>query len=123
MVAPGRKAHQLFTLYAKMLRAHKLPRTMAHMRTHFTSGWQSGRPTSMARGVVLALLVVGWVLAALAGCALHPGGQEIAFLRAGQLVAINPDGSDPRMLSSGSVVSFAWSPDHHQLVYRSALHP
>jgi hypothetical protein len=77
----------------------------------------------MARGVVLALLVVGWVLAALAGCALHPGGQEIAFLRAGQLVAINPDGSDPRMLSSGSVVSFAWSPDHHQLVYRSALHP
>ncbi len=51
---------------------------------------------------------------------MRPGGQELAFLRGGRLIAINGDGSNARTVASGSIVSFAWSPDHHQLVYRIA---
>lgn len=54
----------------------------------------------------------------LAGCGVHPGGEEIAYLRGGALWVINPDGSNARMLAAGPVTGFAWSPDHHMLVYR-----
>lgn len=56
----------------------------------------------------------------LAACALHPGGDEIAFLRAGQLWTVNPDGTDARAIAGGNTVGFAWSPDHHQIVFRYA---
>jgi Tol biopolymer transport system component len=68
----------------------------------------------------LALLFAAITCAALTGCGVHPGGQQIAFLRTGALIALNPDGSNARTLASGSIVSFAWSPDHQQLVYRMA---
>src|SRR6185437_16042177 len=57
-------------------------------------------------------------LVVLAGCALHPGGQQIAYLRGDQLWAVNPDGSDARQLAPRQILSFAWSPDHHELVFR-----
>lgn len=54
----------------------------------------------------------------LAGCAIHPGGAQIAYLRGDQLWVVNPDGSDARQLAPREVLSFAWSPDHHELVLR-----
>ena len=71
--------------------------------------------------MLLAPLVCVVAALALAGCAVHPGQDEIAFLRGGALIALNPDGSDARTLASGSIVSFAWSPDHSQLVFRTAV--
>ncbi|HEY7984928.1 MAG TPA: hypothetical protein VID73_12210 [Ktedonobacterales bacterium] len=66
------------------------------------------------------LAVVALLLSLLlAGCALHPGGDEIAFLRGGQLWLVNRDGSSLVRAGGGGVVSFAWSPDHHQIVYRT----
>ncbi|HLY29578.1 MAG TPA: hypothetical protein VKQ36_00995 [Ktedonobacterales bacterium] len=69
---------------------------------------------------LLAVLAISLALTVLAGCGvqLHPGGDELAFLRKGQLWVINPDGSLPRRIISKNVVGFAWSPDHHELVYR-----
>ncbi|MGO8950601.1 MAG: hypothetical protein ACLQUY_23710 [Ktedonobacterales bacterium] len=59
----------------------------------------------------------------LAGCGLtiHPGGSEIAFLRNGTVWVIQPDGTNARSLTSGNIASLAWSPDHHQLLYRLLL--
>jgi hypothetical protein len=65
---------------------------------------------------VLLCLLPAWLLS---GCALHPGADEIAFLRGGQLWLVNPDGTGLVRASGGGVVSFAWSPDHHQLVFRT----
>ncbi|HEV2235444.1 MAG TPA: hypothetical protein VGR57_02175, partial [Ktedonobacterales bacterium] len=55
----------------------------------------------------------------LAGCALHSGGDEIAFLQGGQLWLVNRDGSALVRAGGGGTVSFAWSPDHHQIVFRT----
>src|SRR5690242_12083750 len=66
--------------------------------------------------VLIGLLPV-WLLS---GCALHPGADEVAFLRGGRLWLVNPDGTGLVRASGGGVVSFAWSPDHHQLVFRTA---
>ncbi len=74
---------------------------------------------------VLALTTLAIALAAslglLAGCGvtLHPGGQQLAFLRKGQLWVANPDGSLLRMIVGKNVVGYAWSPDHHEFVYRA----
>lgn len=64
--------------------------------------------------LLLALLVA----ALLAGCSFHPGGAQIAYLNGDQLWAVNPDGSQPRELAPQGVRGFAWSPDHHELVFR-----
>ncbi len=65
----------------------------------------------------LALLTaLGLVL--LAGCGFHPGGQQIAYLRGDQLWVVNSDGSDARQLAPRQILSAAWSPDHHELVFR-----
>jgi hypothetical protein len=63
-----------------------------------------------------ALLVFGML--ALAACAPHAGGDEIAYLRDGRLWTVNPDGSGALAIGGGGVVGFAWSPDHHQVVFR-----
>ena len=55
---------------------------------------------------------------ALAGCGFHPGGDQIAYLSGDQLWVANPDGSDPRQLTPRQTISFSWSPDHHELVFR-----
>ncbi len=70
------------------------------------------------RLVLLCLLV----LAALAACSPgHTGGNEIAFLRAGELWTIDPDGANAFEVAGGTppVVSYGWSPDHQILTYRS----
>jgi hypothetical protein len=68
-----------------------------------------------------AALLLGLLPAGLlSGCALHPGGEEIAFLRDGHLWLMNPDGTGLVRAGGGGVVGFAWSPDHHQLVFRTA---
>ncbi len=56
----------------------------------------------------------------LSGCGLESGSDTIAFLRGKALWAIDPDGSNLRMLAQGNIVSVAWSPDHHQYVMRLA---
>lgn len=69
------------------------------------------------------LLLLGWVslaLAGLAGCALHPGGDALAFVRGNQLWTLQPDGSNAHKIAGGPIVGFAWSPDHHELVLRTA---
>lgn len=69
----------------------------------------------------LSCLVILSVLAtALTACATHTGGDTLAFLRAGQLWTINSDGSEAQAIANGTIVSFAWSPDHHQIVFRSS---
>jgi hypothetical protein len=68
-----------------------------------------------------ALALTGCVLAVvIAGCGIpiHPGGTELAFLRDGAIWVIAPDGTNARSLTSANIVSLAWSPDHHQLLYR-----
>jgi hypothetical protein len=54
----------------------------------------------------------------LAACAVHAGDDEIAYLRDGKLWIVNPDGSGAMAIAAGNVVGFAWSPDHHQMVFR-----
>jgi hypothetical protein len=68
-------------------------------------------------------LVCCLLLLTLAGCGItvHPGGDEIALLRGGNLWGIQPDGSNARDLATGGIVSIAWSPDHHQVLYRVLL--
>ena len=67
---------------------------------------------------VTPLLALAAVLALLAGCAYQPGGDQLAWLRGDQLWVANPDGSAPRQLAPHQVAGYAWSPDHHELVFR-----
>lgn len=80
--------------------------------------------SSRARGrlrVALPLtLFVACVAALLAGCGVQSGGDELAFLRGGQLWVARVDGSHPRELIAGNVVGYAWAPNHHELVARYA---
>src|SRR5579859_3805961 len=81
------------------------------MRVILRWRWAVIRPRHEAR-LASGTLVV-------AACAFHGGGETIAFLRGGELWSINPDGSGAAWLAGGGVVGFAWSPDHHQVVFRS----
>ena len=84
-------------------------------------GWSTLRNTLTPfsrMAFILAILCVALVVSLLAGCGIQPGGQQLAFLRHGQLWVVNPDGSDARMLSSADVAGFAWSPDHHMILFR-----
>ncbi len=65
-------------------------------------------------------LLCGLVLAcALAACGSgQPGGEALAFLRAGALYRMQPDGGGLFRVTPGQAIGFAWSPDHHQLVAR-----
>lgn len=65
--------------------------------------------------VALCLTLSGVLLA---GCALHPGGDQIAYQRGGQLWVVNSDGSLPRELAPSGILGYSWSPDHHELVFR-----
>jgi hypothetical protein len=68
-------------------------------------------------GVIGAVALLLTLL--LSGCALHPGGDELAFLHDGQLWLVSRDGSALIHAGRSGVVSFAWSPDHHQIVFRT----
>lgn len=82
------------------------------------------RLSQAARRLALAplclALLTALALTALAGCGFHPGGDQIAYLSGDQLWVVNPDGSLPRQLTPRQTLSFAWSPDHHELVFRYA---
>lgn len=65
---------------------------------------------------LLALCLLAMTLSA---CSVQQGGDLLAFTRDGQLFVVAADGSDLRMISQGDIVSGAWSPDHHQFVFRA----
>ena len=57
----------------------------------------------------------------LAACSTgHLGGNEIAFVRAGHLWTIDPNGANAFEVVSASapVIGYAWSPDHQMFVFR-----
>jgi hypothetical protein len=60
------------------------------------------------------------LLTALVGCAYHPGGDALAFLRDGHLYTIQADGANLHQIAGGDIVSYSWSPSRQQLVYRTA---
>jgi hypothetical protein len=72
---------------------------------------------------LVACLLILLLVPTLAGCGItiHPGGDEIAFLRGGAIWGIQPDGTHARVLASGNIVSLGWSPDHHQILYRGVI--
>lgn len=57
-------------------------------------------------------------LVLLSSCGLHSGTDQIAFIEGNQLWTIQSDGSSPNAVSQRGVLDFAWSPDHHQIVFR-----
>jgi hypothetical protein len=75
------------------------------------------RTAAWRASLVLLFLLPAWLVS---GCALHPGAEEIAFLRGGRLWLVSSDGTGLLRAGGGGVVSFAWSPDHHQLVFRTS---
>ncbi len=74
-----------------------------------------------ARAIVSAVIVGAalLVVVALAGRGLQSGTSEIAFLRGGQLLTMRSDGSGVREIAAANVAGFAWSPDHHSIVFRA----
>ena len=50
----------------------------------------------------------------------HVGGNEIAFLRGGKLWEIDQDGSNLHQIDADHLIGFSWSPDHQQIVVRTA---
>jgi hypothetical protein len=69
---------------------------------------------------IIVVMLVALATTLLAGCAYHPGGDALAFLRDGALYTIQPDGSNLHQTANGSIVSYSWSPSRQQLVYRAA---
>ncbi len=70
------------------------------------------------RHFVMILLLL---LLELAACSPgHTGNNEIAFLRAGQLWSIDPDGANAFAIVSGgeAVTGYSWSPNHQIVVFR-----
>jgi hypothetical protein len=88
--------------------------TDAH-RPEMLTGRHAPQPI---RSLMTVLLTCASLLLLLAGCGLHNGGEELAFLRGDQLWTIQSDGSSPTAVTQANVAGFAWSPDHHQLVFR-----
>ena len=93
--------------------------TMAAMSRHFALV----RSLSGSIHALCGVLAAALLLVALSGCSVHTGGSELAFLRGGQLWVVQGDGTNARMLAGGGIVGFAWSPDHHSLVFRAVQNP
>ena len=52
------------------------------------------------------------------GASFSPDGRKIAFLRAGQLWTMDPDGSGAKLLiKDSSIFDYDWSPDARHIVY------
>src|SRR5262249_20846804 len=52
------------------------------------------------------------------GVSFSPDGKRVAFLRAGKLVTMNPDGTDQKVIvKQTQVIDYEWSPDGKWLVY------
>ncbi len=72
------------------------------------------------RALARALLLLSALGLLLSACGLSNGADQLAYLRSGALWVAAGDGSNAREVASGAIVSFAWSPDHHQLAFRTA---
>ena len=69
-----------------------------------------------------SLIILSLLLSSLAACSPgHSGGNEIAFLRGGNLWTIDPDGSNifEVVADDTPVVGYGWSPNHHIFVFRT----
>ncbi|HEV7128752.1 MAG TPA: hypothetical protein VGN32_15080 [Ktedonobacterales bacterium] len=84
-----------------------------------TPGSRSARRTRRRWQFIAGCFVV-LCAAVVAGCGFQSGGDEIAFLRDGQLWTIGQDGLNPSAIAGRNVVGFAWSPSHHQIVVRTS---
>lgn len=73
----------------------------------------------LASRIVAATLLFAVMLVGISACGVHSGGSAIAFMRDGALWSIQPDGSSSVYIAGNNVVGFSWSPNHHELVYRS----
>jgi Tol biopolymer transport system component len=84
-------------------------------------GWVSrlSLPPARLRQAALGVLACCLLASLVAACSVQPGGELLAFLRDGQLFVTAADGSNLREIAHGDIVSGAWSPDHHQLVFRA----
>ncbi|MDQ2903734.1 MAG: hypothetical protein ABI456_22780 [Ktedonobacteraceae bacterium] len=69
------------------------------------------------RVALLFLLLLASLVACSPG---HVGSSKIAFVRAGHLWTIYPDGTNPYEIVAGgpSVIGYGWSPSHQVLVFR-----
>ncbi len=77
--------------------------------------------TSFMKHQRLFILVL-LLLASMAACSPgHVGGNEIAFLRDGQLWTIDPDGANAFEIARGdpAVIGYGWSPTHQLLTFRT----
>jgi WD40 repeat protein len=118
IVALGQLTHQPMRFPAPTVATRPpSPYNAAMSTSHSPVRRLGGRMLRFALALCTGLALVP----ALAGCGFHPGEDQIAFLRKGMLVTINPDGTGARTLAGGGIVSFAWSPDHHQMVFRTAV--
>lgn len=92
---------------------------LPHATTHREDSDRTRTYSARAVFLLLSTLTV-LLVSALAGCGLQSGTDTIAFLQGKALWVVNPDGSNLRKVAQGNIVSMAWSPDHHQYVYRVA---
>lgn len=69
---------------------------------------------------IIVVLLATLATTLLAGCAYHPGGDALAFLRNGHLYTIQADGANLHQIAGGDIVSYSWSPSRQQFVYRTA---
>ncbi|HEX9068806.1 MAG TPA: hypothetical protein VF807_08555 [Ktedonobacterales bacterium] len=77
------------------------------------------RPTSgrsRLRRVLPMASLFGLLL--LASCGFRPASDLILVVRDGVMWTIHPDGTEKHQVGSATIVSAAWSPDHHQIVAR-----
>ncbi len=68
------------------------------------------------------LIILPLLLAGVAACSPgHTGGDEIAFIRDGQLWTIDPDGANAFAIADNNppVLGYGWSPTHQILTFRT----
>lgn len=99
------------------MRSPRLPGTMRTMK-RTESHHRRHRARACVSRLSCLLLVAAFCSAPLSACAVQSGSDEIAFLQGTKLWMVQRDGSGARSDSQNPVLDFAWSPDHHQLVFR-----
>lgn len=82
--------------------------------------WRDSTSLPCMRARLHVVLFIACIAALLIGCGAQNGGDELAFLRGGQLWVARADGSHARELVAGNVVGYAWAPNHHELIVRYA---
>lgn len=89
------------------------------MKTRYFPPTPPRRARQWRQSAIVVLLALAFA-GVLAGCALHSGGETVAYLHHGALWVSDADGTNAHLLASGPVLDFAWSPDHRELVYRQS---